>query len=380
MSGNRNLRSAVRALAQCRRRALTLIELLVTISIIALLMTLLLPSLRSTREQARRTVCLGNLRGIASASNVYSTEDPQDQSVPIHRLLYEGEDLNHGDPGGYDWGGKAGVGEKLDGYDLHSSIWGTAYGRGPGTRPLNAVLFKGRLVDYTDSPGPNGINWAGDEELHLPLFRCPSDKGYMGFHFEKWMQSGLPSYNHYGTSYAVSTLWIGDFAATAGDGSEDWYASVSAFHQPLGRVPTPGETILYVENASRFAWAQDPDGSPSEGVSPLYNPAYLSTGANRAFLRGWHRAQYESALVFADGHSDSLNVNGHIDPPPRLSFYPQVDGPVPVVGFVYGDDMDARHESFKSRIIRGLGWRVDVLPAPPMQTRVHAGRLGIPSH
>jgi len=298
--------------------AFTLIELLIVLSVIALLVALLLPSLRTAREQARRAVCLANLRGIASASNIYAGEDPQDQSVPIHPRLYEGTTLSHGDPGGYAWGGKSGIGEQLDGYDPYSSIWGTAYGRGPATRPLNAMLFKEKLTDYTDVPGPGASNWTNDTQLDLTIFRCPSDKGYIGFHFEKWMRSQLPSYDHYGTSYAASTLWMNDLGASNETASDDFFASVSPFHQPVGRVPVPAETILYTENASRFAWGQLPGGPASEGTHPLYGPVYLGAGADTPIVRGWHRGPHESVVAFGDGHAGAIFMNGHIDPPPRL--------------------------------------------------------------
>ena len=65
-----------------KRRGFTLIELLVVISIIALLISILLPVLGRSREQAKRVVCAANLRNIGYGLHYYADDNNNRLSAP----------------------------------------------------------------------------------------------------------------------------------------------------------------------------------------------------------------------------------------------------------------------------------------------------------
>ena len=70
-----------------KRKGFTLIELLVVISIIALLMSILMPSLSRAREQAKQIVCQNNLRQIALCLIMYAQSN--EGKCVLSRTNYE---------------------------------------------------------------------------------------------------------------------------------------------------------------------------------------------------------------------------------------------------------------------------------------------------
>lgn len=67
---------------QKKARGFTLIELLVVVAIIALLISILLPSLARARELSKRTVCAANVRGIGTGFATYATGNNDEYPIP----------------------------------------------------------------------------------------------------------------------------------------------------------------------------------------------------------------------------------------------------------------------------------------------------------
>ncbi len=85
-----------------RARGFTLLELLVVIGILSLIMSILLPSLKKARIQAKNTQCLNRLRAIMVANTMYIQDHgrfpalnnmPDDGTWQYNYLIYDGRDF-----------------------------------------------------------------------------------------------------------------------------------------------------------------------------------------------------------------------------------------------------------------------------------------------
>lgn len=136
----------------------TLIELLVVIAIIALLLSIILPALKTAKSMAKRIVCGSNLKQLTLAWHMYF----DDYDGCFYRVI----NANH-DFGG--WKGTGGIGRLK--------------------RPLNP---------YVDLP------LEIDNEKNAKIFRCPADAGGV---------LGIPeqelAFYYHGNSYQANKILIG---------------------------------------------------------------------------------------------------------------------------------------------------------------------------
>jgi prepilin-type N-terminal cleavage/methylation domain-containing protein len=63
---------------ECRRRAFTLVELLVVLGIVALLLGLLLPALQKARRSSRAAACAATLKGVGAGWVMYAQASPNE--------------------------------------------------------------------------------------------------------------------------------------------------------------------------------------------------------------------------------------------------------------------------------------------------------------
>lgn len=241
-----------------RRCAFTLIELIVVMSIIALVISLLLPALSSSRSEGTKVKCLVNLKQIGQCLSMYSDEDEQHYTTPVHpmaetRWLYDGE---------YEYGGNTGVGVFRSADFVKEN------------RLLNKYVF---------------VDGASAE---LALFKCPNDRpiedvGSGGVNFEPYFlhpsRSHLNVYQITGTSYRLNNHI--DFTGTQEIPFQQNF--FGPYLRTSTKVPDPGMTVLIEETVSEVA---------------KWNP-------NRDVL-GWHRKSNVFNVAFADGHAGPIRLSG----------------------------------------------------------------------
>jgi len=67
-----------------KKKAFTLIEILVTVSIIGILMAFIVPGLIKARQQAQKASCLNNLKQIMLAMNIYANDN--NDEYPVEKI------------------------------------------------------------------------------------------------------------------------------------------------------------------------------------------------------------------------------------------------------------------------------------------------------
>ena len=268
-----------------RNTAFTLIELLVVVAIIALLLSILLPSLSGAREQGKRAKCLANLSNLGKAVYQYGNEDPAEQIIPIHMNMvrtcsyWEWRTVNW-----FAWGGRSG---QIPFRTGSSAALNLSDEDRPGIkkpeyaadrRPLNIYMLDG--VGTGDS---KKMEW----------FHCPSDRGYPDDPYiddSPQYNSERSCYDSMGNSYRASMAMFGDM----GSGTQ----GPSNGHFAIGPW---GHRISSLLNTGRLVLMGEPSWFNMIGSDSVAE-------VDEVTVLGWHKRKMVDNLLFCDGSARSTKA------------------------------------------------------------------------
>lgn len=301
-----------------KRRGFTLIELLVVVAIIALLISLLLPSLDRARRSARQILCGTNLRSQYSAAIFYSEEYGV---IPRGQLAYTDRADGH-NPGDIyhtyatcilpylGWTGNKGMeivsgagGSNVNVYDIPGDsalLWDPNKNPGGSSnwwRVLNNVLMSVpqlQCPDFAERDEKTDEQW--DREMPLDYVSsaaaipytqngCTEDSGFMSwseFGDFKGVDSSIP-----GVYYPASKI------------------------ETLGGGRNPGE-FMYVTEANNILPNKATQGGGSSGIGLHFHHFFLGKHlprAGQARIASDQRHPGGLNASFFDGHVETLELD-----------------------------------------------------------------------
>lgn len=283
------------------RRAFTLIELLVVVSIIALLITILLPSLSKARRQAKSLLCQTHLRELSHGWHMYADEN-NDVAVPGRMAKLSGGTSNPDN-----W------------YDVGNGLkyrprWVATMGKQVGVFAFNEPSTSNDRQDYDSK-----------------VYQCPEapkwiDERNYAYGYNHQFLGNARKTNDQFHNFPVNRSRIRNFASTVLGG--DCMGTAAGFAK-IDRKPYQND-VNDMAQMGNHGWTLDPPrltetsdrgtgdaGSPRTGVDPRHN-----NKANVAYCDGHVESQTPKSLGYRldeTGAFVDLNIDP-MDPPTNRWF------------------------------------------------------------
>lgn len=282
-----------------RRPAFTVIELLVVMAVISLLIAILVPYLRATREQARRIKCMANLRTVLLGSAMYVDDQQGQQLYPWYQIPpHKGYSPSVVTP--WVFGGFRAIKPHEKDLYMDSSLYPAQ------VRPLN------KFIDRTAQADPFNFNDRGRDIISS--FICPSDRSstttYIGDPGEPPMDEEVhSSWEANGSSFSLNTRWLQGYVGFDFTPSIHDPAKFSELSSRIARHLVGG-------NASQFVlWAEQGFYGATYNAKPYGLVDDEDAPPSLPQVNGWHRKFSSWTLGFADGHVahgffDTRNIYG----------------------------------------------------------------------
>jgi len=216
---------------QSPRRGFTLVELLVVIGIIALLISILLPSLNKAREAANSVKCLSNVRQFGTALNMYVVANKG--TLPI---LWRNNGNTDMHPDGSGWAPQLSKFLNVDWSQqvLLNPVNNEYAGRGPD--PSNVWVCPSDILEFEVGYVPNYPNliaynpfnhWNSRPPLQISKIRNAAE---VAVFIENYLDRALVSYAMHSNSPQWQSIF-GNLADTDGDNIGDTSSALSAIPQ-----------------------------------------------------------------------------------------------------------------------------------------------------
>ncbi|AGA29081.1 DUF1559 domain-containing protein [Singulisphaera acidiphila] len=277
---------------ECRRRAFTLIELMVVIAIIAVLIGLLLPAVQAAREAVRRMQCTNNLKQLGLAiTNYESSLGGLPPSSVVVRLA-------------------------------NGALWTATWGPHARILPYLEQGARYNAINLNSAYGDSANITATGQVIGL--FLCPSEVRQEPLQHATF---GLTGGVNYGFSMGDWYVWLGPDGGPATRSafgvnlSRTWAAFRDGMSQTMLMSEVKNYTP-YVRDCGRLSIINDPENVPPPNADPLtVAPEYLAGGCS--FFDNAH-SQWPEMAVHHNGFTTAWPPNKRTPGGPNKA-YPDVD-------------------------------------------------------